>query len=123
MTIFMYRCSTTGDRIQGFSAEDVGEPSESDYRTVLCTMCQQIHLVNPITGEAWETKMINEIPLLPFDCRTCGAKYQVIRVEAPEEPTIYGEIVCVCCGGQLAGRDGSLLLKYFLVERPRTFRA
>jgi len=54
-----------------------------------------------------------------FSCPTCGAKYEVVRVEAPPEPTTDREITCVSCGGPLHGRDGSFILKYFLVDRPR----
>jgi hypothetical protein len=41
-----------GCRVQGFSAEEVSEVNADDYLTVLCTECQQIHLINPATGVA-----------------------------------------------------------------------
>ena len=55
----------------------------------------------------------------PFNCPNCGAKYEVIRVEAPPRPTTDREIYCVSCGGPLHGRQGVFVLKYFLIERPR----
>ena len=54
-----------------------------------------------------------------FDCYNCGAKYKLVRVEAPPEPTTDRQIVCLSCGGPLNGREGAFLLKYFLIERPR----
>ena len=54
-----------------------------------------------------------------FNCPTCEAKYEVVRVEAPPEPMTDREITCVSCGGPLHGRDGKFILKYFLVERSR----
>jgi hypothetical protein len=49
----------------------------------------------------------------------CAAKYEVVRVEAPPRPTIDREITCVSCGAPLNGREGQLILKYFLVEGKR----
>jgi len=51
-----------------------------------------------------------------FECPNCAAKYEVVRVEAPPGPTIDREITCVSCGAPLNGREGQLILKYFLVE-------
>jgi len=56
---------------------------------------------------------------VPFNCPNCGAKYEIVRVEAPPRPTTDREITCVTCGGPLQGRQGAFVLKYFLVERPR----
>jgi hypothetical protein len=57
MPLFMYRCPSMGCRVQGFSAEEVSEANADDYLTVLCTECQQIHLINPATGEVYRKKM------------------------------------------------------------------
>jgi hypothetical protein len=54
-----------------------------------------------------------------FECPNCAAKYKVVRVEAPSEPTTDREIVCLSCGGPLYDREDKFLLKYFLVERSR----
>jgi len=56
---------------------------------------------------------------VPFDCPNCGAKYEIVRVEFPPQPTADRAITCVSCGGSLRGRHGMFVLKYFLVERPR----
>jgi hypothetical protein len=49
MPPFLYRCPTTGYRVQGFVAEEV---SDSDtYEALTCTACQRVHLVNPVTGK------------------------------------------------------------------------
>jgi hypothetical protein len=52
-----------------------------------------------------------------FECPNCAAKYKLVWVEAPPRPD--REISCVSCGGPLRGRQGSFVLKYFLVERPK----
>jgi len=54
-----------------------------------------------------------------FDCPHCGARYEVVRVEAPPRPATDREITCVSCGGPLNGREGKFVLKYFLIERPK----
>jgi hypothetical protein len=54
-----------------------------------------------------------------FRCPTCGAKYEVVRVEAPPRPTTDREITCLCCDRPLRGCEGKFIVKYFLVERPR----
>jgi hypothetical protein len=48
MPPFLYRCPTTGYRVQGFVAEEV--PADT-YEPVTCTACQRVHLVNPATGK------------------------------------------------------------------------
>ncbi len=54
-----------------------------------------------------------------FNCPHCGAKYEIVRVEAPPLPQNDREITCISCGGPLQGRQGAFVLKYFLVERPK----
>ena len=66
----------------------------------------------------------NDIAIAAFregkpNCPNCGAKYTIVRVEAPPRPKTDREITCVTCGGPLQGRQGAFVLKYFLVERPR----
>ncbi len=52
----------------------------------------------------------------PFKCPNCGALYKIVRVEVA--PANDREITCRACGGPLRGREGGLILKYFLVARP-----
>jgi len=49
MPPFLYRCLSTGQRVQGFVAEDIAE-DQHVYQTVACPVCRQIHHVNPATG-------------------------------------------------------------------------
>ena len=49
MAAFLYRCPNTGQHVQGWSAEE-GPADEGTYETVSCIACQQVHLVNPATG-------------------------------------------------------------------------
>ncbi len=50
MPAFLYRCPNTGLRVQGFIADDVGKDADS-YKSITCLACQQVHLVNPMTGK------------------------------------------------------------------------
>jgi hypothetical protein len=52
----------------------------------------------------------------PFTCPNCQALYEVVKVEAGPE-TDSREIVCRACGGPLTGREGSFVLKYFLLRK------
>jgi hypothetical protein len=49
MPFFIYRCLSTGQRVQGFVAEDIAEDHHV-YVPVTCLACRQIHHVNPTTG-------------------------------------------------------------------------
>ncbi len=49
MPLFLYRCPKTGHRVQGFSADDVSKDAHI-YEPVVCTVCKQIHHVNPATA-------------------------------------------------------------------------
>jgi predicted Zn finger-like uncharacterized protein len=56
-----------------------------------------------------------------FKCPNCSALYQVIKVEAGPE-TVNSEVRCRTCGALLDGRDGQLVLKYFLLHNPGQLR-
>jgi hypothetical protein len=47
-----------------------------------------------------------------FSCPNCNALYHRIKVEAGPEI-----VDCLACGGPLPGRDGSFVLKYFLLRK------
>ena len=49
MPLFIYRCLSTGQRVQGFASEDVVEDHHV-YEPVTCPVCRLIHHVNPTTG-------------------------------------------------------------------------
>jgi hypothetical protein len=53
-----------------------------------------------------------------FDCPNCRAEYKLVLAEADPPPD--PQIVCRRCGAPLRGREGRFILKYFLVDRPRT---
>jgi hypothetical protein len=44
MPLFLYRCPTTGHRVQGFASEDVVEDHHV-YEPVTCLACRKIHHV------------------------------------------------------------------------------
>jgi hypothetical protein len=53
-----------------------------------------------------------------FSCPNCNSRYKLVRAEAdPESPE--GQVPCRQCGAPLNGREGHLVLKYFLVDKPR----
>jgi hypothetical protein len=51
-----------------------------------------------------------------FTCPNCQALYQIVKVEAGPE-TDNREIICRVCGGPLTGREGKLVLKYFVLRK------
>ena len=73
---------------------------------------------NAIRGVA----LMSDSQSVPFDCPNCGAKYEIVRIEVPPQPTADREVKCLSCGGSLRGRHGMFVLKYFMVERSRRVR-
>jgi hypothetical protein len=57
-----------------------------------------------------------------FQCPNCGAQYQIVRVEA-DAASIDRELTCLSCDAPLQGREGQLVLKYFLLETRRRYSA
>jgi hypothetical protein len=57
-----------------------------------------------------------------FHCPNCNALYQVIKVETGPE-TVGREITCLCCEAPLIGREGNLVVKYFLLQKGRRARS
>jgi DNA-directed RNA polymerase subunit RPC12/RpoP len=57
-----------------------------------------------------------------FKCSKCNAHYKVVRVKA-ESQSLDRPLHCKVCNQPLAARDGEDVLKYFLLDRPRTRRA
>jgi transcription elongation factor Elf1 len=53
-----------------------------------------------------------------FDCPNCAAKYKLVRAEA-DAKTLDRQITCRSCGVPFHGLEGSMVLKYFLVDRPK----
>jgi len=50
MPTFLYSCPNTGQKVQGFVAEDVSDDPDT-YETVTCLACRRVHLVSPATGK------------------------------------------------------------------------
>ena len=50
MATVLFFCPNTGDRVQGWFADDGSEDSET-YEAVTCLACRQVHMVNPKTGK------------------------------------------------------------------------
>jgi hypothetical protein len=54
--------------------------------------------------------------LSSFNCPNCNALYQVVSIEAGPE-TDTRDITCRSCGSWLPGREGKMVLKYFLLRK------
>ena len=50
MAAFIYRCPVSGYNVQAFVADDPTNDGEDAFRSVTCTVCGRVHLVNPKTG-------------------------------------------------------------------------
>ena len=50
MPPFVYRCPKTGLNVQGWVADDPTEGEGETYYSVTCTICTQMHLVDPKTA-------------------------------------------------------------------------
>jgi hypothetical protein len=51
MTTFLYRCTKTGLRVQGWVADHCGQPEKQNYEAIDCLACGGVHLVNPASGK------------------------------------------------------------------------
>ena len=51
MAPFLYRCPTTGLKVQGWLADDPSGDNDEVYETVTCLACTRIHLINRSTGK------------------------------------------------------------------------
>jgi hypothetical protein len=51
MPTVLYRCPTTGLRVQGRIAGDPTKYDDNTYEAVTCGACRGVHLLNPKTGE------------------------------------------------------------------------
>ncbi len=49
MRTFLYRCPTTGFKVQGHVDSEPARPDE--YVAQQCPVCGRVHLVNPLTGK------------------------------------------------------------------------
>jgi hypothetical protein len=50
MAAFIYRCPVTGYNVQALAPDDLTS-GEDAFQSVTCTVCGQVHLVNPKTGK------------------------------------------------------------------------
>jgi hypothetical protein len=50
MATFLYRCPNTGQRVQGWIADDPTNLGDNTYETMIFTACTRLHLINPKTG-------------------------------------------------------------------------
>ena len=51
MAPFLYRCPNTGQKVQGFVADDPTAGDNDNFEGIICTACGRLHLVNPKTAK------------------------------------------------------------------------
>lgn len=52
MVALVFRCPTTGQKVQGWIAHDGSSSGGNDtYETVTCLACRKVHLINLKTGK------------------------------------------------------------------------
>jgi hypothetical protein len=53
MAAFLYRCPSTGRKVQGWLADDPTDTSAdaNDFQSLACLACTGVHLVNLKTGK------------------------------------------------------------------------
>ena len=51
MPPFIYRCPSTGYRVQGWAPDDETEGADDVFVGVTCLVCGLVHFVNPKTGK------------------------------------------------------------------------
>ena len=51
MATVLFLCPNTGDRVQGWFADDGSGDSGETFEGVTCLACRQVHMVNPRTGK------------------------------------------------------------------------
>ena len=56
---FLYRCPTTGHKVQGIVRDTPAAPTDTaTYETVTCTACARVHLINPRNGRVAGTDAV-----------------------------------------------------------------
>ena len=51
MATFLYHCTKTGLRVQGWVADRPGQPEKQSYEALTCPACGGVHLVDPTSGK------------------------------------------------------------------------
>jgi hypothetical protein len=51
MAAFLFRCPTTGFRVQGWVADNGSAADGEAFESVECLACRGFHFVNPKTGK------------------------------------------------------------------------
>jgi hypothetical protein len=55
MATVLFLCPNTGDRVQGWFADDGSGKDGETYDALTCLACRQVHMVNPRTGKVLGT--------------------------------------------------------------------
>jgi hypothetical protein len=63
---FLYQCPNTGQIVQGWSAEEVGDQDDDTYQSIDCLACTRVHLINLKTGKVLGERENRETDLCSF---------------------------------------------------------
>ena len=77
MATVLFFCPNTGDRVQGWFADDGSEDSET-YEAVTCLACRQVHMVNPKTGKVLGADEETDDPLRDAKSPGAGKEQRVV---------------------------------------------
>jgi hypothetical protein len=55
MRTLIFRCPSTGQKVQGWISDDGSEPDDADYEAISCVACKSVHLVNQVSGKTLGT--------------------------------------------------------------------
>lgn len=56
MVAVLYRCPNTGQNVQAWIADRASGTHEETYKSVTCTACGRVHLVNPKSGKTFGSR-------------------------------------------------------------------
>ena len=67
MAAFIYRCPATGYNVQGFVADDPTMGGEDAFRSVTCTVCARVPLVNPKNWKGYRRSRTSSREVIPMN--------------------------------------------------------
>src|SRR5262249_26493681 len=82
-------------------------------------LLQGVLFVNHGFRERRYTKPVAQDQPQEFGCPQCQARYKIVRVDAGPQP-VNRPLYCKVCQRPFVSRDGEDILKYFLIDRPKT---
>ena len=98
----MFTACPLGGRPAGASSYCEEHVVSVFLRLAICSFC-------------WPSSAMSESWSIPFTCPSCRAAYRIQAMEAPRE-TYTAKLGCGFCGARFPSFEGSISLKYEVVE-------